>query len=120
MAMTTQTPETISRKDVIDVLVAEKFAVFIAFEDLVNHDGEIVHGRSDRGQAKYTEYIAETRTARRRYRANLNTLSRAELEEAFNKLPTRRLGEHDGKFLHEHFADAEYDYWARCSMWSLE
>ena len=50
----------------------------------------------------------------------MHTLGRAELEDAFNKLPTRRLGEHDGKFLDEHFADAEYDYWARCSMWSVE
>ena len=86
MTLTMQTTETISRKDMIDALVDDKFAVFVAFEYLESNDVEFIYGRSLRGEAKYTEYIAESLTARRRYRAHLNTLSRAELEKPFNKL----------------------------------
>ena len=121
--MTMQTPETISRKDMIDALVEDKLAVFIAFEGLESRDVEFIYGRSARGELKYTEYIAESLTARRRYKAHLNTLSRAELEKLFYKLQSaapRRRSERDGQFINEHFADAEYDYWARCPMWSME
>ena len=123
MTLTMQTTETISRKDMIDALVDDKFAVFVAFEYLESNDVEFIYGRSLRGEAKYTEYIAESLTARRRYRAHLNTLSRAELEKPFNKLRSaapRRPSKHDGQFINEPFADAEYEYWARRPMWSME
>jgi hypothetical protein len=117
--MAMRTPET-TRKHMINALVGEKYAVFIAFEELEYRDGEIVYGRSTRGVAKYTEYIEENQTAKERYRAHLNTLSRAELEEAFSKLPIRQPGEFDGHFIDQPFADAEYDYWALCPAWSME
>ena len=48
--MTTKTPPTMSRNEMIGALVADKFAALLDLEDQDFHDCETVHGRSDRGE----------------------------------------------------------------------
>ena len=121
--MTTQTPPTMSREEMIGALVADKFAAFLELEYQDFHDSGTVYGRRDRGVEKYVDYIAETRKARRRYTAHLKTLSRAELDKLFGEMQSeiaRRSPDHERFFYNEPFANAEYDHWVRQPAWSME
>lgn len=87
--MTTKSPQTASRVDMISALVNDKFA---AYQSLIELQKKCFVPAlfSDRGGAKFSSYKDEAISEMVRYQWQLTTLCSAELEQAYQKMQSER------------------------------